>query len=69
MFVRVWTVPRILYLSRGRRAKDWYIDKAHTALDIFRFAAFFVIRINFLLQELISLFHALIESIKIYLLG
>ena len=29
-----------LYIYIGVRAKDMYIDEAHTALDIFYFAAF-----------------------------
>ena len=30
-----------LYIYIGVEARDLYIDEAHTALDIFRFAAFF----------------------------
>ena len=30
-----------LYMYNGVGARDLYIDEAHTALDIFRFAAFF----------------------------
>ena len=30
-----------LYIYIGVEAKDLYIDKAHTVLDIFRFAAIF----------------------------
>ena len=30
-----------LYIYIGVGARDLYIDEAHTALDIFRFAAFF----------------------------
>ena len=31
-----------LYLYIGVGARDFYIDEAHTALDIFHFAAFFI---------------------------
>ena len=31
----------IFYIYSGVGARDLYIDKAHTELDIFRFAAFF----------------------------
>ena len=31
-----------LYIYIGVGARDLYIDEAHTALDIFRFAAFFL---------------------------
>ena len=35
-----------LYIYIGAGARDLYIDEAHTALDIFRFAAFFVLTFN-----------------------
>ena len=38
-----------LYVYIGVGARDLYIDEAHTALDMFRFAAFFII--VFLLAE------------------
>ena len=34
------TTSAKLYLYNGLGARDLYIDEAHTALDIFRFAAF-----------------------------
>ena len=37
-----------LYIYIGVGARDLYIDEAHTALDIFRFAVFFI---NNLLSE------------------
>ena len=44
------TTSAKLYIYIGVGAMDLYIDKAHTALDIFHFAAFF--KLN-LWQELI----------------
>ena len=35
------TTSAKLYIYNGVGARDLYIDEAHTALDIFRFAAFF----------------------------
>ena len=35
------TTSAKLYYCIGVRSRDLYIDEAHTALDIFRFAAFF----------------------------
>ena len=35
------TTSAKLYIYIEVRARDLYIDEAHTALDIFRFAAFF----------------------------
>ena len=32
-----------LYIYMGVGARDLYIDEAHTALDIFRFAVFFFV--------------------------
>ena len=37
----VKTTSANLYIYNGVGARDLYIDEAHTALDIFRFAAFF----------------------------
>ena len=34
------------YIYNGVGARDLYIDEAHTALDIFRFAAFFFFNSN-----------------------
>ena len=36
------TTSAKLYIYNGEGARDLYIDEAHTALDIFRFAAFFL---------------------------
>ena len=36
------TTSAKLYIYNGVAARDLYIDEAHTALDIFRFAVFFV---------------------------
>ena len=36
-----------LYICIGVGGRDLYIDEAHTALDIFRFAAFFSLGQNF----------------------
>ena len=36
------TTSAKIYIYNGVGARDLYIDKAHTALDIFRFAAFFM---------------------------
>ena len=44
LFMRAQTVKTTstkLYIYNGVGARDLYIDEAHTALDIFRFAAFF----------------------------
>ena len=32
-----------LYIYIGRGVRDLYIDEAHMALDIFRFAVFFIL--------------------------
>ena len=36
-----------LYIYIGVGSRDLFIDKAHTALDIFRFAVFFDILLDF----------------------
>ena len=43
-----------LYIYNGVGARDLYIDEAHTALDIFRFAAFLDIHFNAGIKELES---------------
>ena len=41
------TTSAKLYIFIGVGARDLYIDEAHTALDIFRFAAFFLVVLAF----------------------
>ena len=41
------TASAKLYIYNGVGARDLYINEAHTALDIFRIAAFFTLIINF----------------------
>ena len=43
-----------LYIYIGVWARDLYIDEVHMALDIFRFAAFFVSGVTIRLKDTLS---------------
>ena len=45
-----------LYIYIGVGARDLYIDKAHTALDIFRFAVFFFYKLIKLTDKAIYIY-------------
>ena len=51
------TTSAKLYIYIGVWARDLYIDEAHTVLDVFRFAAFFLVRATFGTSLYVCLHH------------
>ena len=49
------TTSAKIYIYIGVGARDLYIDEAHTALDIFRFAAFLIYKTHLFQASLILL--------------